>query len=231
MAYVLGYIYADGSLEDSSYLRGKYIRLSSVEKYSIERVKLWLKSNHTIVTQLSSWPNGRNKYILRIGSKKMYDSLLRLGLYPNKSKSVKFPEFPRRYLPHFVRGYFDGDGCVFVQKAKGKYGQTILKKLTIIFTSGSKVFLEAMNFAFKEIMPLEARRVYDSHRSFQLRYNTSDSIQLFTFIYKNAEPGTYFDRKFYKFAEYFSLAPSKIDRNIEKILKRHSSRMATYPSG
>ena len=51
MAYVLGYFYADGSLEDASYLRGKYVRVSSVEKYSILRIKKWLSSEHTIVQQ------------------------------------------------------------------------------------------------------------------------------------------------------------------------------------
>ncbi len=32
MAYVLGFITADGSLEDASYLRGKYLRICSSDK-------------------------------------------------------------------------------------------------------------------------------------------------------------------------------------------------------
>lgn len=32
MAYVLGFMFADGSLEDASYLRGKYVRVSSTDK-------------------------------------------------------------------------------------------------------------------------------------------------------------------------------------------------------
>jgi hypothetical protein len=39
MAYTLGYLFADGSLEDASYIRGKYIRVSSVEKNNISKIK------------------------------------------------------------------------------------------------------------------------------------------------------------------------------------------------
>ena len=35
MAYVLGYIYADGNLDDSPYMRGKYIKITSTDLDSI----------------------------------------------------------------------------------------------------------------------------------------------------------------------------------------------------
>src|SRR3989338_4130946 len=91
MAYVLGYLYADGSLEDSAYIRGKYIRVTSVERGSIERIKKLLKSDHTIVKEIPKLPNRKNRYLLRIGSHKLYNSLLNLGLYPNKSLTIRFP--------------------------------------------------------------------------------------------------------------------------------------------
>ena len=39
MAYILGYIYADGNLENCDYIRARYIRIASVDKSSIERIK------------------------------------------------------------------------------------------------------------------------------------------------------------------------------------------------
>ena len=42
MAYVLGYIYADGSLDDSPYMGGKYIQITSTDEDSIQRIKKWL---------------------------------------------------------------------------------------------------------------------------------------------------------------------------------------------
>lgn len=83
MAYALGYLYADGSMEDASYLRGKYVRVSSVDKSSIVKIRALLKSHHTIVVRKEDKPS-HSQYLLRIGSHVLYDSLSRRGLYPKK---------------------------------------------------------------------------------------------------------------------------------------------------
>ena len=46
MAYTLGYFYADGSMEDSPKIRGKYIRISSAEKNNLLKIKKWMQSQH-----------------------------------------------------------------------------------------------------------------------------------------------------------------------------------------
>ena len=35
-----------------------------------------------------------------------------LGCVPAKTFKLKFPNLPKQYISHFVRGYFDGDGCI-----------------------------------------------------------------------------------------------------------------------
>lgn len=219
MAYVLGYFYADGSLEDASYLRGKYIRVSSVEKYSILRIKKWLGSEHTIVEQKSTWENGKTRYLLRIGSHKLYDKLISLGLYPNKSLTIQFPDISEEYLPHFIRGYFDGDGCVYFYRALGKRGKLVTKKLSVIFTSGSEIFLEKMNTILKRQLGLKQKKIYKGQRAYQLRYGTSDSVKLFVLLYKNVLPHMYFIRKTKPFLQYFKLHPSRVDQNIESVIR------------
>jgi hypothetical protein len=54
----------------------------------------------------------KDRFILRIGNKNLYDSLVTLGLYPSKPLTIHTPSIPRKMVSHFVRGYFDGDGCV-----------------------------------------------------------------------------------------------------------------------
>ena len=218
MAYVLGYMYADGSLEDASYIRGKYIRVSSVEKYSILRIKRWLGSKHTIVEQKSAWKNGRTKYLLRIGSHKLYTKLVSFGLYPNKSLTIQFPEIPKNYLHHFVRGYLDGDGCVYFYRARGKTRKLITKKLSVIFTSGSRIFLEKLNAVLKTRIDLKQEKVYRGQRAYQLRYGTSDSVQLFSFLYRHVPRHLYFTRKTKPFLLYFKLHPAKMNQRVENTL-------------
>lgn len=226
MAYVLGFLYADGNIVDAVSSRTQYIQFSSVDKEILVKIKKSLGSRHPIHIQLPrliKHKNGDYKsrilFTLRIGSRAMFDDLINLGVIPNKSKTVKFPLIPIRYLGHFTRGYFDGDGCIFFEKAKGKRQKNIIKRLSVIFTSGSKEFLEGLNSSLKKVVSLDREGVYDSHDSYQLRYSTSESIKLFKFLYKNIRQNLYLRRKLKNFINYFELRPLNIDRNIEEILR------------
>jgi len=142
MAYVLGYWYADGSLENAEYIRGKYIRVTSVDLKTIEKIKKWFRSEHPIVVLLPTKLHpGKIRYFLRIGDHILYGDLIRLGLYPNKSLTIIFPKIPKDFLSDFVRGYLDGDGCVFFHSSPGITKKRIVKRLSVIFTSGSFDFL------------------------------------------------------------------------------------------
>lgn len=219
MAYVLGFWYADGSLEDLPYMRGKYIRVTSTDKEVIFSIKEWLDSAHTIVKLKPNWPNGKLRYLIRIGSHRLYNALTTHGLYPNKSLTMTFPKVSSPYLSDFVRGYFDGDGCVYLERTRGKKQRLIVRRLAIIFTSSSRAFLEQLAYTLGKNVLTKQHRIYDSHRSFQLRYGTSDTIKLFKFFYKDVPSQLYFQRKFNTFQKYFALRPVNIDRDIDKILK------------
>lgn len=203
MAYVLGFLYADGSMEDASYLRGKYVRVSSTDEEIILKIKKWLQSQHTVVPQFPKFKNHKMKFLLRIGNKRLYSSLLGKGLFPAKSLSMKFPRVPKRYLRDFVRGYFDGDGCVHIEKVPSTNGGLRVKRLGVIFTSGSKSFLEELSQLLTALLSIKQKKVYTSLRSFQLRYSSRDSIALFRFCYRNCEHGLYLERKYQIFLNYF----------------------------
>lgn len=220
MAYVLGYIYADGSLDDSPYMRGKYIQITSTDEDSIQRIKNWLNSEHKTNTKKSNFIGGKICFILRIGSHKIYNDLLKLGLCPNKSLTINFPKVPQKYLGHFIRGYFDGDGCIYFEKSKGKSGQSIIKRIRTIFTSGSKRFLEEMNDVLKST-GIDNGKIYLSKRSYQSVYNTKDSIKIFKLIYADTGINSFFMRKFKVFNDYFELQPKVVDKTIRKIINGH----------
>lgn len=221
MAYVLGYIYADGTLIDATYMRGKYITVTSVDSGSMERLRGYMESEHVIFNRKSIYEKGKPHYGLKIGSHKIYNDLLKLGLYPNKSLTISFPTVPQKYLADFVRGYFDGDGCIYLEKGIGTQGQKIVKRLRTIFTSGSRDYLVKMNESLKNI-GLENGKIYTSQRAYQLVYPTQDSVSLFIAMYSNAGKNSFFMRKFNKFKEYFKLRPVRSSDTIEKILSAHS---------
>jgi hypothetical protein len=220
MAYVLGYLYADGSMGDSYLIRAKYITVTSIDKDRIELFKKLMKSEHNIKIKLPQIKTRQISYSLRIGSHKLYRKLLELGLYPNKSLTIKFPSIPKSMLSHFIRGYFDGDGCVYLEKAFGRKKQLILKRLMVVFTSGSKNFLEGLGKSLSTITKRDFK-IWASHRSYQLRYNTTDTMKLFEFMYNNVQGSLFTRRKYNKFKEYLSLRPERLTNKAEVILKKH----------
>lgn len=222
MAYVLGYIYADGNLLNCDYIRARYLQITSTEQDSLERIRGMINSEHKITKHKPSYLKGKMIYRLKIGSHKIYNDLLVHGLYPNKSLDMQFPEIPAEYLSHFIRGYFDGDGCIYFEKIKNTKGKILVKRIRTIFTSGSKVFLEKMRLAIG-VWDIKNSRIYKSRRSFQLVLNTQDSIKIFKIMYKNTGYNSFFVRKFLVFNDYFSKRPIKIDSEIRKILDFHNT--------
>ena len=205
MAYVLGYLYADGYILETPNMRGKYISVTSIDRGSIERIRDWMASKHTITKRESQWKNGNPTYMLRIGSHKLYDSLVVLGLYPYKSLTVELPEIPVEYFMDFVRGYFDGDGCVHLEKIIRKDGKILPRKLNVIFTSGSKIFLDKLSSSLQTAIGKKFQKTLRSWTAFQLRYGTNDSIVIFKELYKNTKKGDYLERKHEIFEEFFAI--------------------------
>jgi intein/homing endonuclease len=199
MAYVLGYLYADGSLEDASYLRGKYIRVTSTDKESILRIKKLLGSAHTVVILSPTGAHGKERYFLRIGNKKIYEQLTQFGLHPNKSKTITMPVIPKKFLSDFVRGYFDGDGCVYLEKNPSN--KNLYKRMRVIFTSGSRGFLTTLSQVIEKQTGISGDVLRGYNNAFQLRYNTRNSTMISDFMYARAN-GVYLERKAHKFEDF-----------------------------
>lgn len=221
MAYTLGYFFADGTMIDCKEIRAKYISITSTDKDRITLFRSLIESEHTIICEPALSSKRKDRYILRIGSHVLFNKLTTFGLYPNKSLTVRFPIIPQGFLQHFIRGYFDGDGCVYLEKTKNINGKLIIKRLLVAFTSGSQEFLLGLGEALKKVTNTEFR-IYNSHRSHQLRYNTKDTMKLFEFMYNNVHGDLFTRRKYIKYKEYFSLRPERITSKSKVILEKHN---------
>jgi intein/homing endonuclease len=105
MAYILGFFVADGLIDGKNQL----ISFSQKDREILEKIKAELGSNQPLTQNKRT-----GVFMLNISSKIMKMDLMEIhGIMPNKSKVVKFPHVPKEYLSHFIRGYFDGDGCIY----------------------------------------------------------------------------------------------------------------------
>ena len=157
MAYVSGFFAADGSMIKNK--RGAYfIEFKSTDKEIINKIRKTIRANLAIGEYQPKQENHNKRYRLQIGSKEIFKDLLKLGMTPNKSLTLKMPKIPDKYFSHFIRGYFDGDGNVsishYVRRARNNK-----KSITILsgFTCGSKKFLEKLFTKLKklQIFPVE----------------------------------------------------------------------------
>jgi len=113
-AYWLGFLYADGCIgEYKTY--GKYLTLGLTDGEMVEEFKLAIKSDHPVKYRHRS--GHAPFYSLKIGSKKLYEDLVNKGCIPKKTYNLHMPtrdQVPLELMGHFLRGFFDGDGCIHV---------------------------------------------------------------------------------------------------------------------
>lgn len=207
MAYVLGYIYADGVIEDvRKSSRTCYLAITSIDSDILVKIRGVLSSSHNLYVEkgkINTFPGNRKylckkSYILRIGSKSIYDDLLSLGVTPRKSLTLTFPTIDKKYLRYFIRGYFDGDGCVMVSVDKGKKSPSI----KTVFTCGSKPFLTKLESLLHLTIGTGVKKVFNGAHAFQLGYKKYDSLKILSFIYKGLKDAPYLDRKYNKYNQY-----------------------------
>ncbi len=202
MAYVLGFFAADGYLTLNQ--RGAhYWSIQITDKDILERIKKAVQAEHKIGVRTRKG-NEKILYRLQIGSKEMCNDLLQLGFIPNKTKSLAVPNIPRKYFSHFVRGYFDGDGNVWVGYIH-KERKTKMLAIRTVFTSCSLDFLCLMRDQLETFGIDRGVLSRGKGNYYRLTYSIHGSLKLGDFMYTHRVPdcyGLFLERKRSKFREF-----------------------------
>ena len=180
MAYVLGFMYADGSLLNTNKSsRTYYLMFANNDLDLLTKIRMVLKSDHKIYIKPPHVIDYKNRrylcktgYVLRIGNKVMCEDLVALGMPHKKSNIMVIPNIPKAYFSFFVRGYFDGDGCVSCSLGKGHNTH----RLRVLFTSGSEIFLSQLSQIISKL--------------------------ILDYMYSDLESAPYIERKYQKYLDY-----------------------------
>jgi hypothetical protein len=108
-AYFLGFIVADGSVSSIS----NVIQITQKETDILYEFKKYTNSEGNVFTSKS-----RNISSFGLSSAKTKSDLEKLGIHSNKTMVVKYPNIPDNLHNHFMRGVFDGDGCISIHHDK-----------------------------------------------------------------------------------------------------------------
>ena len=112
-AYFLGFLYADGY--NNTDRNSVALSLKEDDKDILEKLNNLLQPKKPLQYVKIKTTNSSNQYRLVIANKHISQKLVELGCDKAKTYSLMFPsekQVPRHLIRHFVRGYFDGDGCV-----------------------------------------------------------------------------------------------------------------------
>lgn len=199
MAYVLGFLCADGAVYKNP--RGSYyFAFYSADREIVSKIRSVLQSNHKIGVREKSKYNAhwRTSYVLQIGGKHAFDDLKQLGIVPDKSLRMLFPRVPRAFVGHFVRGYFDGDGSVCFRQYWAKDRQKMRWIFQLRFISGSRRFLKGLRQA---LLPyITGGYIYEKSGSgYDLAFSHRDARALFHLMYDEAPKRLFLERKYRTF--------------------------------
>ncbi|MBI4018487.1 MAG: hypothetical protein HY368_02665 [Candidatus Aenigmarchaeota archaeon] len=178
MAYILGYIYADGNIawDPKKGYQTVTITAAAKDKGHIENVREILSSTKPLLLGERT-----NSYRLIVNSKKLSKTLMKLGVKPRKSLTVRFPRVPEKYIRHFIRGVIDGDGTVrYLDRKRSPYFE-------IQISSGSRKFLKKMAKIVKQYIGIDARLRKSKGNTFILQYSCSRGTKLAEWIYKDSK--------------------------------------------
>ena len=129
-AYLLGFMYADGYISstpiDDTKEKNVYTIELSLQESDIEILELMKKELQT-PRPILRCKNNHNNYKVRliVNSMHMWNTLNNYGCTPRKSFTEKFPSEDifkdKSLIRHFIRGYFDGDGCITYSNKNHKF--------------------------------------------------------------------------------------------------------------
>jgi len=166
-AYFIGLLYADGCNHKSS----NYISIGLNERDKDLLVKLsYLIYKDDALNKIKLQDRKKdNKGVinsLTINSKHICNKLDELGCVQAKTFKIKYPEWMHESLHrHFIRGYFDGDGCIYVNR---KIGRSSYVKTTsnLDFANGIKKIIEKyVDINVGIYLSAKQSRVYDARIS------------------------------------------------------------------
>ena len=162
MAYILGYIAADGCVSD------KNLILCSKDKELLEQI------NKEMGREKEIRQKGKY-YSVYFSSIIILNDLKKLGIKKRKTFTLKPLNIPKKFHSDFIRGFFDGDGCFAYHKTLHTYKSMI--------TNASK---EILVWIYNNL-PTKKGVVYKRKNTncYELRYGFEDTLLFGDFIYKN----------------------------------------------
>lgn len=188
-AYWLGLLWADGSMSKTTPRCSGKNRLTLTQnetnKYHLEQLRYDINSSKPLRQTKSSYSSSK-LFTLEINCRKLCSDLEYLG-FTIKDERKSIPNIPKHLIHHFIRGYFDGDGCLSI------YTQNInnvkINRQELSFT-GNPEFIKKLKSYLTNTLNLSKTKIKSYKRTSKattLRYGKISDIQkIYDYLYKDS---------------------------------------------
>lgn len=210
-AYWLGFLYADGCI--TRFYKNEKIRSMSLEitlqESDKDHLVKFLNSLESNVPIKNKKVKNYNECRVVVNCTKMCEDLISNGCTPRKSLTLTFPDeniLKDDFIRHFIRGYFDGDGCVHYSKRMYFYKNRNKEYNQFSFVCsfvGTKDFLNSIKSILNK-NGISSGAVYrkEGQKAYEFRIHGKDNIKKY-FDYLYNDSSIYMDRKYNKFISSF----------------------------
>ena len=215
-AYWLGFIWADGCIINVKEEKKNYafelgisikdydhlVKFCNFIGLSTSKIQIRDFCSH-FVNSGSGLINSGKICRVQFSNEHFWNTLNNYGCRPNKTYNEIFPETSifkfSNLLKHFIRGFFDGDGWVYLDQ----------NKRIVTGLCGQECFLNKLQ---EKLPSMLRKKLYQQKDSiiYDIKWIGNNSIEFLNYIYDNAT--IYLDRKFNISAPY-------IRENISKLGK------------
>ncbi len=230
MSYVFGYFIADGCISLSKKRKKNPFTFSitSIDESHLYKLRDVLNSTHKISNK-----NGHNRssaFQFQVRSSILARDLMLLGAYPRKTYNLQKINVPEKYFRDFVRGFFDGDGSVYI------YNVNRVVQIKSNFVCASAPFIEDLNEKICNYLEIPLKNIHrkpaknERIDQYSVDYYVEDTEKLMTWLYSDS-PRLYLERKKKVFDQWLKIKedkrrftkhdyPSKIGWHLNKNLIR-----------
>lgn len=188
-AYFLGLLAADGSVVSKKKNHSSTtlsLCLKKEDQYIlqefIDRAKLDTEVKYDNYIRNKEEKQRNTIAYIRINSVNMCNDLVKYGIIQNKSNknSIFIPNIRKDLIPHFIRGYFDGDGIAFSDGKIGFCGsEKIIHQIKDYLCHNLDITNNNINYnKFNSIYYIQWSKKYDTYQISNFLYKRCDNLFL-----------------------------------------------------
>jgi len=185
-AYWLGFLMADG------YNSGKYIRIDIKDDKHLEKLRDEVYFNKDMPVRIKNNPNGGYIYYLTIHDKNIVMDCEKFGIVNKKSFITEYPNIDVSKDRDFIRGLFDGDGCLSYSNYKNyrKYVFSIVGSENLMISVRNILINIGVNVSFGKCKSIY--RIYIT--------GNRQVLKVLDWLYNDSK--VFLDRKYIKYIEF-----------------------------